>query len=450
MIIKTIINYLIAFLVLWSSSSAMASQLALPTNLINDILSEAVPSAFSLNGISINDYEPYFEGDRPESVTAILEAKSLQWVRVNDVLVLPRARLRLKFIEPTNFQVSVSGFTTSGSQLNVIDFPVALLINPKNQIDLVYETKGVQKKAIIKFKMKPKKTAGDQRIYFDSSCSKYAAQAHWKKEQTLTSSWVYIGCRFVTTKGDQFRASSLEMYVIWDGVASASDILIAGIKTESTQPSLWPLRLGAQPGHLTLKNNQGEELELTWMLSERHYLGFLGVGIGPYASDFSGGGDFEHGVIPLITIYGAYFMNETSRIVGFDATSVTNRLWTDFGLYLSTENAKMFDQRLTMNLLFGGHILAFRSGNKTHAVPSFPQGFEFIYADAFAKGHVLSLGGFLYPELNGRSYYNLWVRWGGRIFGEINYLSAQESFGKESVSSKSLGVTFGFPIARFF
>jgi hypothetical protein len=262
--------------------------------------------------------------------------------------------------------------------------------------------------------------------------------------------WVYIGCRFISTSGDKYRTSNLEMYVLWEGLENAGPILVDGVNTESLLPSLWGFQLSSKPGQINLQNSSAEVLSVKYSLGDRHYLGSLGIGIGPYASEFNGVGEYDQGWSPLLTIYGSVFVNEGLRVVGFDATSISNRIWTDLGLYLSTENAKMLDQRLTMNLLFGGHIIGFRTAGKTHAVPSFPQGFEFIYLDAFAKGYSMSLGGFIYPEINGRSYYNLWWRWGGKIFGEINYLAAKESFDNESVVSKSLGITFGFPIARFW
>jgi hypothetical protein len=450
MIVKKNIASILGFCVLLFSEGLFASTLELPSDLATEILSEVAPSANPLEGISVTDYEIDWQGEAPPGAKAELETDSLQWVRIIDLLVLPRARMRLTFSSPLTARVIHGGFSTGGTKLTSIDFPVALLSNPKNEIKLRYEHDGSQKESALRLRMKPRQVNPTQRIHLDSSCSKFAVNAQWKLPTHETQSWIYIACRFVSTNGDQYRKSSMEMYVIWDETETTPHRMVDGIQAEPTLPSLWALRLGAKPGRVTLRSPKQEEFEISYSLSERHYKGFLGLGIGPYMSEFNGVGEYDEGWSPLLTLYGSVYVNETLRVVGFDATSISNRLWTDLGIYLSTENAKMFDQRLTMNLLFGGHIIGFRTDGKTHAVPSFPQGFEFIYADAFARGYSGSLGGFIYPEINGRSYYNLWIRWGGRVFWEINYLAAKESFDNNSVSSKSLGLTVGFPMARFW
>lgn len=451
MSLKTIFIYACTFIGVGSLSPHLwAVGVNIPTDLTRDVLSETVPSAFPLDGLTSEDFQTDWEGEAPPGARIEIESSSLQWVRVLDVLVLPRGRMRLTFAKPINVRINHGGYSTGGTKMETLDFPVALLTHSKNEIRVRYEIDGLSKEALIRLKYRPKEPSARVRIYQDTSCSRFAVQAQLEPLPKDKYSWVYIGCRFISTRGDQFRTSNLEMYVFWEGIGSNDDLKADGVKTESLRPSLWAFRLSSKPGRLNLQGSEGEGLTVKYNLMDRHYLGSLGVGIGPYFSEFNGVGEYDEGWSPLLTIYGSLFINESLRVVSFDATSISNRLWTDFGLYLSTENAKMFDQRMTMNLLFGGHIMGFRTAGKTHAVPSFPQGFEFIYLDAFAKGYSMSFGGFIYPEINGRSYYNLWWRWGGRIFGEINYLAAKESFGEESVSSKSLGVTFGFPIARFW
>jgi hypothetical protein len=435
-------------------ASSWANKLRLPADIINEILSEAVPSANPLADLQVDDFEPFWEGSALPNVSVVLEKESLQWVRTLDVLVLPRARMRLTFATPTTLRVYQGAFSTGGRLLDQIDFPVALMNNSQNIIRVRIEENGQEVERQLRIRFRPRMASHQQLVYIDSSCSRYNVKADWlslpESKPPLQASWAYLGCRFLTTKGDQFRTSALEMYIYWDGLTEDSAIAVDRLRTEPILPGVWALRLSSLPGRILLKNAQGQELQINYNLSERHYLGSLGVGIGPYFSEFNGVGEYDLGWSPLLTIYGSVFINESIRVVGFDATSISNRLWTDLGLYLSAENAKMFDERMTMSLLIGGHVIAFRTDGKNHAEPSFPQGFEFIYADAFKRGHSMSFGGFVYPEIAGRSYYNLWIRWGGKIFGEINFLEAKESFDNESVSSKSLGLTFGFPLGRFW
>ncbi len=446
-------NFIYRFTVavmVFASPALWGLGLDIPLDLTREILSEAVPSANSIAGINVEDFTTDWEGEPPPGISVAIESKSLQWVRVVDVLALPRGRMRIKFAAPLTARISHGGFSTGGSKIEVLEFPVALLGHPKNEIRLRYKVDGTSKEAVLRLKYRPRVNTNPSRIFVDTSCSRYGVQGSWARLVSEKSSWVYIGCRFISTRGDQYRTANLEMYVFWEGSENTNTVLVDGVPAESLLPSLWGFQLSSVPGQINLQNSSGELVSVKYSLGDRHYLGSLGLGIGPYASEFNGVGEFDQGWSPLLTIYGSVFINEGLRVVSFDATSISNRLWTDFGLYLSTENAKMLDQRLTMNLLFGGHIIGFRTGGKTHAVPSFPQGFEFIYQDAFVRGYTMSLGGFIYPEINGRSYYNLWWRWGGKIFGEINYLAAKESFDNESVTSKSLGITFGFPIAKFW
>jgi hypothetical protein len=437
---------------LWSLE-LQANRVLIPSDLTQEILSESVPSAFALENIQITDYEVYWINDPIDDVNFFLEDKSLQWVRIMDVLVLPRARLKVQFLKPTTFRIDYGGFSHGGESQLQFSIPVALLSSKKNKINIQINQEGKIKNGILGVRFKPKSQTTKPRLFQDSSCSRYNIKTQRYPTNFDSNSWVYFGCRFVSTQGENYRTSALEMYIFWDGYDEEKTLKIDGLISESILPSLWALRLGASPGHLKLIKNENsteEQIDVSYSVSDRHYLGSLGLGLGPYFSEFSNTDQHDVGWNSLLTLYGSYFINETTRMVAFDATSISNYLWSDLGLYLSTENATMFDQRCSMNLLFGGHILAFRNEGRVFAVPSYPQGFEFIYRDAFMPGRNFSLGGFVYPEINGRSYYNMWIRWGGKLFWELNYLSAKESFGDQVVNSKSIGITIGYPIVRFF
>lgn len=440
---------LVLILVLWTSFG-WAIHLEIPSSLVQEILSETVPSAFPLDGIDAEDFYFEWENSMPMVESAFVEKNSLQWVRVLDVIVLPRGLARVQFKSPVSVRVNYAGYSTGGEQLKSVEFPVALFSHPENKISLRLEYQGKTYQSVLRLKYRALKSNDHSRIYIDTSCSRHGVKADWQAGADTKEAWVYVGCRLVITESDPHRKSTLEMFIFWERPGAVEGILIDGLSSHSILPSLFALRLNAVPGRTSLVPEAGPGLDISYSLSERHYLGSLGLGLGPYLSEFNGEGQYDVGWSPLLTLYGSLFINESLRIVAFDATSISNRLWTDLGLYLSTENAKMFDQRMVFNLLFGGHVVGFHADGQVHVVPSFPQGFEFIYADAFKKGHNMSLGGFIYPEINGRSYYNLWWRWGGKVFGEINYLAAKESFRDQSVSSKSVGLTFGFPLARFW
>src|SRR5438105_2408380 len=76
------------------SASAQAGVVALPPQIAEEILSESVPTVFfSPNSFEATDFEAYWAEPPPPGASLSLGAESLQWVRVAEVLLLPRGRL---------------------------------------------------------------------------------------------------------------------------------------------------------------------------------------------------------------------------------------------------------------------------------------------------------------------------------------------------------------------
>jgi hypothetical protein len=273
--------------------------------------------------------------------------------------------------------------------------------------------------------------------------------------------WAYVGCRVAEVEGAEHRTSSLEAWVYWGGVGQT--ILVGGEPTPSSSMSLWPLRLRAQPGKTQLAAYRSggapgdargplDEMTLYYSTPENFHRGGLGVGIGPYWDHFTGGGDELSTPAPVLTVYGSYFITEALRLVSFDATTLDSHLTTDFGVYVSTESMRVIDRRLVINVLLGAHLIGFASQGTYRAKLGIPQGVEAQIIDFLGKGRNLTTGFFLYPKINGISYYNLWLRWGSpRLFGEFNYISWDEIVDNQPFSSVSAGVSLGFalPFARF-
>jgi hypothetical protein len=184
-------------------------------------------------------------------------------------------------------------------------------------------------------------------------------------------------------------------------------------------------------------------------IAEDLKLGHFGLGIGPYTYSFEGPGASVSSVRPLLTLYASYFITETVRAVAFNATALSNLGFSDLGIYLGMENFRVIDRRLVLNILLGGHAIGYFSRGDAFIRFGVPQGFEVVYTDAFKPGNNLSAGGFIYPLIEGKSYYNLWLRWGSRVFGEINYIAWEEMLNGDRHASRSLGVTVGFPFFQF-
>ena len=271
---------------------------------------------------------------------------------------------------------------------------------------------------------------------------------HAEAKGARPNQWMYVGCRFVWQQGPSHSTPSFEIFAFWDGVGQEAEI--NGVRTPSTSVSVWPVRAAAEPGEVTFRAG-AQSIKLTYRVPKQTRAGFLGVGLGPYAYTFEDGIDDAHSVAPILTMYGAYFLHEAMRIVAFNATSIHRRFYNDLGLHLWTEQFRVWDARFSMNILLGGHILAFTHRDKLFVRLGGPQGLELIFRDFMARSHNLSLGLFAQPPFDGKLYYNAWVRWGkSSFFGELNYIAWQESIGNQRVYSRSFGVTVGMPLARFF
>lgn len=120
-----------------------ASVLPIPQASLHDILSESVPTAFPPDDMSEDDFSLSWEGPRIEGVQFSLEKGSIQWARINEVLVLPRARL---MVEAKNFEsgiVNYAGFITPlsrGVEENGIQTRLVVALIWGKKIQLIYNS----------------------------------------------------------------------------------------------------------------------------------------------------------------------------------------------------------------------------------------------------------------------------------------------------------------------
>jgi hypothetical protein len=444
------------------SRASHAYVTSLPPSLAHDVLSETVPTAFAPFDLSTSDYGIEWVGSAPEGLKLELLADTIQWVRIADVLALPRARLRVRLEHAEAARVSNAGFSQAlvdaPDGALTAEIPVALMSGDRNRIEVAFKRGGrdVVAQARLQFKPGPKLQAQEDRVFYDPSCSRFGVRAEGTAQSSKAKGWAYVGCRIAEVQGAEHRTSSLEAWVYWDGIGQ--EILVGGVPTPSTSASVWPLRLRADPGRVQLAVPGGprggvqDEMVLSYSTPERYYRGSVGVGIGPYWDRFYGNGESISTPALVVTLYGSYFITEGLRLVAFDATTLDSHLTTDFGVYLNTEYARFLDRRIVINLLLGVHAIGFISQGSYRARFGAPQGAEAHIIDFLGKGKNLSSGIFLYPPINGRSYYNAWLRWGSpRFFWELNYISWDEILDGQAFHSTSAGVCVGFPLpfARF-
>ncbi|MEK6579265.1 MAG: hypothetical protein AABZ55_08585, partial [Bdellovibrionota bacterium] len=73
------------------SNKAFAYIHLLPKDLTSVVLSESVPTAFAPSSFEAEDFTIAWDGASPASSKVKLLSGSLEWVRVADFLVIPRA-----------------------------------------------------------------------------------------------------------------------------------------------------------------------------------------------------------------------------------------------------------------------------------------------------------------------------------------------------------------------
>jgi hypothetical protein len=428
------------------ASVASAQPAGLPHSLAAEALAEPKPFTFHVADFETEDFKvDRLEGD--PTIQVRLEQGSLQWVRTARVVVVPRAVAVVTAAGAHAGVVTYAGFNHSLYARGAVargELAVVLLSGAQLPIRVQIERAGVQSTAVFVVRFAPR-AAQRGRVIFDSSCSPFGLRV--RTGALPEDSWLYVGCRMVETAHADYQSGTLELYLLWDNAGTA--VAIDGAVVAPTLESLWTYRVSATPGEVRLAA-RAAQLALEYHLPAELHDGFLGLGIGPYYYTLRDDStDFE-GQIALLTLYAGYALNPAARIVYFNATALDRRGYSDNGLYVWFEQARMFDQRFSLNFLLGANVLVYRRDDASIARVSVPQGFEFVFRDLLGVNYNLTAGAFLYPKIFGRSYFNVWLRWGTpALFGEINYIDWREPHGNSPSESRSLGLTFGTTVLRF-
>jgi hypothetical protein len=427
------------------------------SSLVEQILSVSIPDAEPALPMDTQDYTPIWAGDPLPGVTFSLQERSIQWVRVSERLVLPRALLIVSVNGVTAGDLIYAGFShpmTLAEGSGTLSLPVALISGEQNQITIRLRQNESPAHPTprplsgqIALRYHPRQIKKKQ-ITIAPSCSPF------RVETSVTFSmdqWLYLSCQPTYVQGEGDRKISLTLLVFWDH--GGSSITINGMETPAAQPALWRLKLSPSDAPLTLQGgpNQSETVRIQYFLPEKTHRAFLGAGIGPYSYLYvTPGGEVDTSAA-ILTLYGSYKLGETSRLVFFDATPLRKSSYSDLGVYLNYETARVLDQQIIISLLIGGHFLVFSQDGQVVLSWSTPQGIEFTCTDFYKKRHTLFGGALLLPESGGQKYQNVWLRWGpSNFFVELNFIGWSEPVGKGLVKTKSLGVSVGGPIGLFF
>ncbi len=469
-----------------------AEFISLPESIPQEVLNETVPTAHAPLDFDSDDYTVEWVGPPLPNTNVVIKSKSIQWMRASDVLVLPRGRVELTAFGATGGTIKNAGYVQpmqpllAGGDANVglitlsaplllgmpviptlpgasptsppepaavgmrASFPVALLSGDRNLIHVSLKRDGKEETGVLRLKFKPRPEFTGARSNADTACSSSQVRIEGGNGAPIPpedNDWLWIGCRLVHTYDTDYRRGNMELYVYWDG---AGDLIeVNGVPTASKGESTWAFRVVPGAGEIRLKSGTRERV-VKYFAADRMRLGFIGFGIGPYAYTFEGGNHNVHTVAPVLTIYSSFYFNEALRFVAFDATAIHSEPYTDLGLYLVSESVRFWDKKISLNVMLGAHTIGLRIKGIYMFKFGAPQGFELQYRDFLMRGSNAMLGTFIYPEIAGKTYYNLWLRWGpAKWFIELNYIVFREKFDDANIYNRSLGISVGSPLARF-
>jgi len=444
----------IFFISLYFLCAFQRQLLANESPLIQETILDSLPRVLDPPaGINIKNYEVYWISKAIPDFSVQFVEESFEWVRLKNRLAIPRARLVIKSSSRNKENGSVYyADKVYPFQDEEIEVPIALISNVQNQVQIkIYKNNKWQEGKIgIRF-------ANSQQlknIYFDPSCANYSPHI----DQLNVEGWAYVVCSLQVARRKEKSFPNIYLKIFWDqsiqevqkDLKSQNSLFLNDSLVEAEDVSLWSIGLTSLQSKLNLKSfNQKEKWTISFNLPEQFHLGHFGMGLGPYAYTLQDGTGSVESFVPLVTLYFSYSLAEKVRLVSFNATSIYRNPTSDLGVYLLIDQFEFLDQKVKFHLLLGGHSLFFKARNQYYTRFSLPQGFELVYKNFLKERTNLGLGGFFYPVISGRSYFNLWLRWGGAHFIEFNFISFQEPMETFKVYSKSMGLSVGMPLFDF-
>ncbi len=411
---------------------------------------QTVATAFSQSSLSIDQLKWVSLDKNPSAVSVAFIPGSLEWVRVSDSLAYMRAVAKVTSVASGTAEYLGQLYPlrhNNESGKYEAEILTVVRLDPQNPIRVRTAVDAAS------FQISFASESTPSSVGIDGSCSPYRLGFNSIEPsgpglgKPNSPHIIYIGCRDIHDYEEGNRRPIIEVEL--DMGTQSEFVTVEGQKI-SVQDGVLRFRLNSDTHSILVQDPIGRSYEVSAQIPPRyHYLNF-GFGLGPYRQLIQSPIESTEGVATLATIYGSYFVTESSRIVFFNATSVKAFFFSDNGLYFNSESFRILDRRMSVNLMLGLNAVGLGFSDATRFRIGFPQGVEMIFRDAFQKNATLQAGAFIYPKINSSAYYNIWLRYGkSGFFGELNYISVRDEFGSIPVYTRNFGVSIGFPLARF-
>ena len=366
-------------------------------------------------------------------VSAILIPNTVQWIRLDKSLLVPRALMNVSFSAPPTHD-----FTWEYAHQKIIPlynqsskkYQARVFISLFESLPLeLHEGKNVV--STLRIEPAPQKHSH----LIDYSCAPYSIEVMGLKDDFLS-----IGCKIQRTGKFGQEKPYLEVLV-----TSASYRL----KDLSEPPYLVAFHKTGE-ARLSMVNHEGRVEDITIMakLPEKLPRLKLAAGFGPYLLDSKNRfGDKRTEIAPTIMLYGNLALNESNSLRFFDSYSQNIAKFHNWGVYFAWDLAEFCDQRCLLTSLVGsqGVNYQYSSMETSQSEIIYPQGLEFVYKHPFGNlNYRFSYG--MFASFSGLyDYTNIWLRYGKGFFWELNFIEWQRDDRKSSM----LGLSVGFPIGTF-
>jgi len=360
----------------------------------------------------------------------------VRWDRTEQNLLIPwvTLRLRTRISQDQKIHYRYKGrsyFTQQIGQEEISDLNISTFDSDRIEVFLDGQSSG-HVGVNMKRKGKRKKT-----VIEDYSCSGYNVEIFG-----FDGEFMSIGCELIReTIGGQV-ISSLRVHWMCNEFRTLD--LLKG-----------PYTIGFSEGRssvISVINGSGDKKEITFMVDfpKRIHRLNTAVGLGPYLYKNEYGNQAkEPQTLPSFMLYGNYYLNNVHSLKFFEALVMRESVFNHAGLYIGSEIGKFYDDRLVFSTLLGLQALSYRFDSGTDDLFTqmiYPQGLEITMHHPWdLEKYKFVVGGFLSPQSD-VIYQNFWLRFGSRIFVELNYINWQH----RSRSASMYGVSIGMPLFSAF
>jgi hypothetical protein len=387
--------------------------------------------------IKASDFNIQIKNNKTLKIQTLLDKTSIEWVRVKETLLVPRARLKIRIKNPKNllyiqYKDQIHNFQKSKNYIYA-ELNISLFEN--QQIKIL--SKSNELAQIIVLPKKRKKS----RVLVDYSCSRNGINI-----KGLSGEHFSIGCH--TKPVGKFGEERPMLEINW----ISPELQIVGTKLVPYHAAFlnkFPIKVKV----LNIVTNKEKTITITAKIPKRLHRLFTAYGFGPYAFDTKTKNEQGDRVeksepmAPALFFYLNYKMSDTTSIRGFDAAVFKESKFNNAGAYFGNDFGFSFDKKLYFTSLIGVQYLYFQFDSDSTIIsqPIFPQGLEFMYRHAFdIPNYIISGGVFLSPSDN-IEYRNVWVRWGKNYFWELNLIE----WGQDDFKASMWGLSVGFPFKGF-